>query len=303
MSFSALRDVFIGRSDADYCVRSIIFLKSEVNAKNYLRNVHEVAFTSGDSYKDERWGSYPAVRRQQTTPIKTKDLNDSEFMGKQARRLYFDVSRFVEFLDGYMKADEAIKPIMLHYSMIYLLDFFSRTWLKYGRNPGHGIKLKEEEHEHCVEIRDCGIFPRAVDTFYFVGQSSLFSMDDKGGFPNIANLSDEIVFEKIDKMRYSELPKIKFSHLLKIYENLEKRASHDIIWRASPILVGYVILFAISSISRYDAEVWFKMREDRALRNKLDLLQYDFVYDWTPCILMETILKKGLETRLGNPNR
>lgn len=43
-------------------------------------------------------------------------------------------------LAGYTMVHDDIKPVMLHYSMIYLLDFYARTWLKYGRNWGHGIK-------------------------------------------------------------------------------------------------------------------------------------------------------------------
>jgi len=61
-------------------------------------------------------------------------------VNKQTDKLSFDISRFTEFLSGNAKVDDDIKPIMLHYTMIYFFDFFSRTWLKYGRARGHGIK-------------------------------------------------------------------------------------------------------------------------------------------------------------------
>lgn len=197
--------------------------------------------------------------------------------------------------------DGDIKPIMLHYSIIYLLDFFSRTWLKYGRNPGHGIKkLRAQAGEYFTTIQKSGIFPRAVDAFYFLNQSSLFSVDDDDGIPYQHNFELEVPFEKIEKMKYSECPEINLTHLIDVYERISK--INKFVSKSNPILVGYVILFIISSISRYRAEDWFKIREDRNLKNKFDLLQYDFIYKWAHEILMQTILKRDLKRELSISN-
>jgi len=65
--------------------------------------------------------------------------------------------------------------------------------------------------------------------------------------------------------------------------------------KSNPILVSYAILFIISSMSRYRAENWFKIRENKDLKNKFDLLQYDFLYRWTHEVLKQTILRRGLK--------
>lgn len=236
-------------------------------------------------------------------PIRDKDLSNPKFMNKQANKLSFDISRFTEFLSGYNKVDDNIKPIMLHYGMIYLFDFFTRTWLNYGRNPGHGIhKLKSSEKEfsvkeYHVEIGTNGIFPRTVDAFYLLGQSSLFSPDAESGIGYQLGVTGQTISERIKKMKYSRSPKISLNHLIDIYEKLGKIVGS--VSKSNPILVGYVILHIVSSISRYRAEDWFKVREDRNLRNQFELLQYDFLYKWTHEILMQTILRRGLKEELS----
>ena len=296
MSFSGLRDIFIGRLGTDYCVRSVLFLKSPKNVKEYLVGIHKVTFPDGDESKNKRWHSVTSTPN--VIPISEKDLSNVGFMNKQAHKLSFDISRFIEFLSGYTKVDEDIKPVMLHYAMIYLFDFFSRSWLKYERNWSHGIwKLKKHSNDFSVRIEKKGIFPRVIDAFYLLHQSNLFSLDDVDGivYPLIVEL--EAVSNKIQKMKYSERPEIRLSHLIDIYEKLSQILKSSS--KSNPILVGYAILFITSSISRYRAEDWFKIREDKDLRNKIDLLQYDFLYEWTPEILMQTILRKGLKKKLS----
>jgi len=302
MSFSALRDIFIGRLGADYCVKAVLFLKSPNNVKEYLTGIHKVTFPDGDINKNQRWAAYaPVVGTPNVIPIKARDLSNLSFMNKQADKLSFDISRFTEFLSGYAKVDEDIKPIMLHYATIYLFDFFSRTWLKYGQNWGHGIKkLISCSNDFSVKIEKSGIFPRAIDSFYFVDQSSLFSPDDDDGIGYQLNVNGETVSEMIEKMKYSESPEIRLSHLIDVYEKLDKIVGS--VSKSNLILVGYVILFIVSSISRYRAEDWFKIRENRNLKNKFDLVQYDFLYEWIPEILMQTILKKGLKKELSISN-
>lgn len=296
MSFSGLRDIFIGRLGADHCVRSVLFLKSPKNVKEYLIGIHKVTFPDGDEYKNKRW--YSVTGTQNVIPISEKDLSNVGFMNKQAHKLSFDISRFIEFLSAYTKVDEDIQPIMLHYSMIYLFDFFSRSWLKYERNWGHGIwKLKKHSNDFSVKIGKNGIFPRVVDAFYLLYQSSLFSLDDADGivYPLVVEL--KATPNKIQKEKYSEFPEIRLSHLIGLYQKLRQILKSSS--KSNPILVGYVILFIISSISRYRAADWFKIREDRNLKSKFELLQYDFLYNWTPEILLQTILKEDLKKRLS----
>lgn len=304
MSFPDLRDLFIGSVGADYCVKALLFLKSPSNVKEYLIGIHKVTFPKGDISKTERWRAYPRIKRSpKVIPIMQRDLLDSKFMEKQADKLSFDISRFMEFFDGYAKVGDDIKPIMLHYSMIYLFDFFSRTWLKYARNWGHGMKIhswKRSTDAHgqfSAKIQKSGIFHRAVDAFYFLKQSSLFSIDDDDGIPYQHDFKLEVPFEKIEKMKYSEYPEINLTRLINIYDRIGK--IDKFVSKSNPILVGYVILFITSSISRYRAKDWFKIRENRDLKNKFDLLQYDFLYKWIHEILMQTILRRGLKKELS----
>lgn len=137
LSFAGLRDLFLGRLDANYCVKSLLSLKSPSNAKEYLVAIHERTFPNGDTRKTEKWREYPN-RPASVTPIKNLHLTDPKFLAKQADKLSFDISRFIEFLMGYNQVETDIQPIMLHYSIIYLFDFFARTWLKYEKNWSHG---------------------------------------------------------------------------------------------------------------------------------------------------------------------
>jgi len=71
------------------------------------------------------------------------------------------MSKFIEFLMGYNQVESDIQPIILQYSIIYLFDFFSRTWLKYERNWSHGKKL--QSNDLAVKIERNGLFQRAID--------------------------------------------------------------------------------------------------------------------------------------------
>ena len=299
VSFTGLRDIFMGRLGANYCVKAVLFLKSPKNVKQYLVAIHKFSFPDGDIGKKERWSIFPKVKvAPNVTPIREKDLRNGKFMSTQAEKLSFDISRFVEFLSGYTRVDDDIKPIMLYYAMIYLCDFFSRTWLKYGINWGHGIKrLMPYPNDFSVRIDKSGIFPRIVDAFWLLDQPSLFSPDDEEGIGYQVNVEGRIVSQRIEKMKYSEYPEIKLSHLIDVYERLDKIVGS--VSLSNPVLAGYVILFIISSISRYRAKDWFEIRQNKHLMNRFERLQYDFLYEWTPKILMETILRNGLKKELS----
>ncbi|MDH5266626.1 MAG: hypothetical protein OEW62_02980 [Candidatus Bathyarchaeota archaeon] len=190
--------------------------------------------------------------------------------------------------------NDDIKPVMLHYAMIYLFDFFTRTWLKYGQNWGHGIRLVSHPTDFAVRIEKSGIFPRAVDAFYFVDQSSLLSIDDNDGIEYFFHAAGTgTISKKIKKIKYSKTPTIKLDHLIDVYDRLGALSGR--VSKSNCILVGFVLLFVISSISRYKAGAWFKIRENRDLKNKFELLQHDFLYEWIPEILLQTVLKRQFE--------
>lgn len=85
MSFSDLRDIFIGSLGADYCVKALLFLKSPSNVKEYLTGIHKIVFPHGDTSKKERWEAYPCVvGTPAVIPIAQEDLSNPEFMSKQA---------------------------------------------------------------------------------------------------------------------------------------------------------------------------------------------------------------------------
>jgi hypothetical protein len=284
-------------------VKSLLYLKSPQNTKQYLIAIQRIKFKEGDKSRNERWGKYPPIRGGQlTVPINQEDLLTPAFMNKRSNKLSFDISRFTEFLSGYNKVDEDIKPVMLHYAMIYLFDFFSRTWLKYEQNRGHGIHLNQlgkesQVTETSVTVKPDGIFQRAVDAFYFVGQSSLFSLDNDDGIGyTIDPLRGGTISQRIRKIKYSATPSITLARLIDVCERFDKIVGN--VSKSNPILVGYVILFTLSSICRYRAEDWFKIRGNRDLKTRFELLQHDFLYEWIPEILMQTILTKGLKEEL-----
>lgn len=295
MSFSSLRDIFLGRLDANFCTKTLLSLKSPNNAKEYLRRVHKVIFPQEDKRKKERWNRYPRVEgAPKIAPILEKDLSNSLFINRQTNKLSFDISRFTEFLDGYARVNDDIKPVMLHYAMIYLFDFFTRTWLKYGQNWGHGISLVSHPTDFAVKIKKSGIFPRAVDAFYFVDQPSLLSIDDNDGIEYFFHAPGTgTISKKIKKIKYSKTPTVKLTHLIDVYNRLGALSGR--VSKSNCILVGFVLLFVISSISRYKAEAWFKIRANRNLKNRFDLLQHDFLYEWIPEILLQTVLKRQFE--------
>lgn len=293
-------NVFSGRVNATFCVKSILSLKSPKNAQKYLTRLHNIiAFPemSADDIKMRRWDEYPSAKGIQVVkPIRRKDLSNPVFMKKIANKLSFDISRFTEFLAGYGNAEEDIKPIMLHYAMIYLFDFFSRSWLKFGQNRRHGLKIIPPSEgssidEYTLEMWKNGIFQRAVDAFYFRYHPSLFSLGGSLGI-NYHELLFGFKTEKIEKWEYSKAPKIKLGSLFHIYDRIDSRNPAYSGKKSNPILIGYALLFSLSSISRYRAEDWWKIREDKNLNTKLELLQYDFVYEWVPEILMQTVLRQ-----------
>lgn len=298
MSYSGLLELFTGRLEPQKCVKYVLSLKSPKMMKKFLTKRHEILFPEGDRKKSQRWGSYPIHEElSYMKPVASKDLSNGEFLTKTANKLSFDISRFTEFLSGYNRVDEDIKPIMFHYALIYILDFFSRTWLKYGRNPRHGLKIIphiEETTDAGIEVKIYakGVFPRAVDAFYLVGQSSLFSCDDESGISYQPDINGNIFPKRIQKQKYSDEPKFYMSHLIDIYDSLN--SVHGSVKISNKILVGYTIVFALSSICRYLPEQWFNIKADRNLKSKLDILQSDYLHNWIPEILLQLELERGV---------
>jgi hypothetical protein len=119
----------------------------------------------------------------------------------------------------------------------------------------------------------------------------LFSLDDKDGVTHQLGGNGRPVVEKVAKLKYSECPKISLTSLIELYAKLRKDI--EFIYKSNMVLIGFTMLFAMSSISRYKAEEWFRIRADRSLRNRFELLQYDFLYEWVPEVLMRTVLERG----------
>lgn len=299
MSYSGLLELFTGRIEAQKCVNYVLSLKSPQKVRKFLISRHEILFPKGDKKKDEKWDSYPKIKGiLQIKPVTSKDLSDGEFMTKMANKLSFDISRFTEFLSGYNEVDEDIKPIMFHYALIYIFDFFSRTWLRYGQNRGHGIAINSHIKRSAVadtevKIQLNGVFPRAVDAFYFLDQSSLFSRDDRSGIFYQRNIAGETIpSKKIQKLKYSDEPKVSISRLVEIYDDLDRVVGS--VKLSNQILVGYAIIFALSSMCRYRPEQWFRIQEDRDLKSKLEILQSDYLHKWIPEILLQLELERDV---------
>jgi hypothetical protein len=298
MSFSGLSNLFEGKGSR----RNLAFLlslKSPESAKGYLLEIHKRVFPNADSYERiaKRWQSYPSASiARSVKPVLESDLANPEFTNKLAEKLSFDISRFTDFIEGYARVAEDIKPVMLHYAMIYLLDFYSRTWLRHGQNMSHGVKMIPQEGRQTVldakvKLLENGIFPRAVDAFFVTYQSSLFSNDDNDGVGYYVNPLGGTMPERFPKLQYCKTPQVKLGELLDFYKrlgHLEQERVHTTV--ANKILTGYLILFSTSFISRYKAKDWFRIREDRNLGNRIELLNHDFVSDWIPELILQTSL-------------
>jgi hypothetical protein len=274
-------------------------LKAPENAKEYLIERHKRVFSRVDSYRKimERWQAYPSISAANIKPILEKDLSDLKFISRLAEKLSFDISRFTDFLEAYAKVTEDIKPVMLHYATIYLLDFFSRTWLKYGQFMSHGTRMiPQEKAQNVLDIKvkilENGIFPRAVDAFFLMYQPCLFSNDERHGVRYVHNITaGGTTPQRFKKMQYSNKPQIKFRKLLEIYKELMQYENVSIT-ASNKILTGYLILFLISSISRYRAKDWFAIRNNRNLNNRIELLSHDFVSEWIPELVLQLSLLK-----------
>lgn len=296
MSIASLRDLFLGRWDPNYCVKSLLLLRSPRNVEQYLLTIHPRVFPKGDNGKTRKWEEYPN-KPKSVTPIKNKDLANSKFLSKQAVKLSLDITRFIEFMMGYNQVEPDIQPIMLHYSIIYLFDFFSRTWLKYDRNWGHGMSLSSNSDDLSIQIQKTGIFQRAVDAFYYIDQSSLFSLDDDDGIRYELDVAGKPKTPRIGKMKYWDEPKKKLSELIDL--NQELKMTKGGVLKSNEILLGYTILFGMSSISRYRAEEWQKIRQNLDLKNKIDLILFNFLYDWIPELLNLTVIKSNIGKKAG----
>jgi hypothetical protein len=296
MSFSGLSDLFEGRVGSRECLVFLLSLKAPESAREYLYDSHKRVFPYADSYKNasKRWQEYPCSAIKNVKPVLDSDMANLEFTKKIAEKLSFDISRFTDFIDGYARVAEDIKPVMLHYAMNYLLDFFSRTYLKYGQSMSHGVKMMQQEGKETlleakVKILENGIFPRAVDAFYATRQSSLFSNDDIAGIGYYTNAWGETTPARIPKLECCKEPQVTLGELLTYYRTLNS-FEHVHITIANKILTGYLILFLVSSISRYRAKDWFMLRQDRDMSNRIELLNYDFVSAWIPELLLQTSL-------------
>lgn len=154
------------------------------------------------------------------------------------------------------------------------------------------MKIQSNLNDIEVKIEKNGLFQRAVDSFYFINQSSIFSSDDDDGIRYEINLIGEPISPRIEKLKYRERPEKKLVDLIDLCQKLKEIRGG--VSKSNEILLGYTILFGMSSISRYRAEDWFKIRQNRDLKNKLDLILYNFLYEWIPEILKLTIIKSGL---------
>jgi hypothetical protein len=295
---SGLSDLFNGRIGAADCVSMLLSLKSPKTARTYLIEKHKQINCYSDSYTYilDRWKLCPTKKLNNIKPIVRNDLQRSNVTMRIGDIMSFDISRFIDYFEGYEKVAYDVKPVMLHYSAIYLLDFFSRTWLHCGSSTGHGLIMvddgAEKSEEIKVQISKKGFFSRIIDSFYIMNQSSLFSNDDETGFQKYLDSTKKEWLPNLEKKRYVSEPKISLSELLNNYDMLKNSQAN--VTMANKILTGYLALFLISSISRYKAKFWFEIRNDRNLNSKIELIYYDFTSLWLPELLLQRAIFKLL---------
>jgi len=289
-----LSDLFDGTIEPSKCVAFLLSLRAPEEAEKYLVGKCK-AFPTGLQYMSERWQSYPTLIAANIKPITEIDINDSNFVKSLGEKLSFDISRFIDFIEGYALVAEDIKPVMLHYSVIYLLDFFSRTWLNYGQNNRHGLSMIPCQMDQTVldtkvKISENGVFQRSTDAFFVVGQSSLFSKNEEHGIGYLFCADGTTYPEKFTKLSYASRPQITLRELFGIYNRLNDTQG-VLISAGNKILAGYLILFLVSSISRYRARDWFEVCSDRNLINRVALLCHDFISKWIPELLLQQTVR------------
>jgi len=81
------------------------------------------------------------------------------------------------------------------------------------------LLLERVANEHLVKIQKSGIFPRAVDAFYLMYQSSIFSLDEDFGVLYQQNVEGKTIFGEIEKKKYSEHPEISLTDLINVHSN------------------------------------------------------------------------------------
>jgi hypothetical protein len=118
-----------------------------------------------------------------------------------------------------------------------------------------------------------------------MNQHNLFSNDNTSGIQKNFSITKDEWEPELEKKCYSREPKISLGELLNIYELL--KTDMAIITMANKILTGYLILFLISSISRYKAKKWCIITNDRNLSNEIELVNYDFVSKWIPELILQ----------------
>ena len=295
---SGIGSLFSGRSDANELFSTLLSLKSPKNAKDYLIKTQRRINCYANSYDNilERWKKCPCAKMNNIRPIVDRDLLRSNVISKCAKNMSFDVSRFIDFLEGYAKVAEDVKPVMLHYAAIYLLDFFSRTWLNCESSTRHGLKMINEGTEKPdgvkVQILPKGFFSRIVDSFYLMNQQNFFSNDDETGYRKNFNICSGKWYPVLEKKKYLNRPKITLGELLSYYELLKDERIKSSI--ANKILTGYLILYLVSSISRYKAKDWSEIRNDLRLINRIELVNFDFTSKWFPELILQKDIFKFL---------
>lgn len=238
--------------------------------------------------------------------LSPKKLEDS---GKE---LSFNIRRFVEFYEGFLKVNDSIKPVMLYYGMQYLFSSISRSFLKFDNiAPHHGITVQKgslkEGNPETITIKEHGHFSRTVDTFYILdAASNIFSLDEETGISyhetvfsyveddhTIDKNSESIrVFkEGFSNLKYSNKPKITMKDLIRYvnaFEYVTNRPGGDQTNKTNLVLLDYLILGITCNASRYHPEIWVEMNKiDSDYKFFMDKSQNRIENEWIPRIIGE----------------
>lgn len=271
--------------------KALIFFQTPKNSVRYIKLINE--------FYDYQLKNHTLNK---IDVLKPKDY----YNDKIGLKLAFDISRFIEFLNAYEIIDKSIKPVVLHYSIIYLFDFISSCFIKYSTsNRGHGLTFNGNENS--IVLRKFGIFPRIIDSLHLIGYPSIFSntndqtLENSGieyHIPNVDSDYNDLInnINLILKGRYGYFnePKIELRQIIDIYNKLYSlyQINNHYVKKSNFIFIDYLFLFAASSISRYRAEDWHKIQTDKnsVVRHHFEIAQFNFIYKWIPYLICEIIL-------------
>ncbi len=309
----------------------LLFLQTPMNMEKYLIAYADLIYSRKknimDSDKIKEYANLKKSLSAKEVPEllifnKLSDIEKKEL----CEWLSFKIKRFTEFMRAFSAVDEDIKPIMLYYSINYLLTFLSDSLLRFkGRIGHHGLSGTKN-----LIIKRHGTFARIVDGFFALEKLTIFSPWREGlneydsmekgicadkGLDKYRNAKNEFTkhIEEVNTLyelyEYTKSPQLSLRDLIRtrfiLYKHRHKSKGGSLcrISYENLILVDYLVLFIAGSIARYNPVEWRNIQsaqdEDyQKIRYHFNAAQTNMLNEWIPYLISEHILPLELVNKL-----